>query len=76
MSTKNKFKCQNEEILEAYNTVTILGVIKQLGSCQGVEAVKQKELNNPYEIRKPGTTPSSPGFRDAQKTTFLPSPTP
>lgn len=36
------------------------------------EAVKQKELNNPNEIRKLGTTPL-PGFRDAQETTFLPS---
>lgn len=36
-------------------------------------AVKQKELNNPDEKWKPGTTPSLPGFRDAQKTTFLTS---
>lgn len=34
--------------------------------------MKQKELNNPYENREPGTTPPLLGFRATQKTTLLP----
>lgn len=59
-------KRQHEELSGADSTVTISDVLRGTESSDSGGG-GEKELNYPYEKRKPGTPPPSPGFGNAGK---------